>query len=106
MFTGIKRGFIQLLITTSIFASCNNAKAPEQPAVDTATEAARMETDATSFPVSMVNNKKDPTCGMPVTAGISDTAHYKDKVIGFCSTECKDEFKKAPDANIAAAEIK
>jgi YHS domain-containing protein len=54
----------------------------------------------------MVNNKKDPTCGMPVTAGISDTAHYKDKVIGFCSTECKDEFKKAPDANIAAAEIK
>jgi YHS domain-containing protein len=53
----------------------------------------------------MVNNKKDPTCGMPVTAGISDTAHYKDKVIGFCSSGCKDEFKLAPDANIAAAEL-
>jgi YHS domain-containing protein len=54
----------------------------------------------------MVNNKKDPTCGMPVTAGISDTAHYKDKVIGFCSAGCKDDFKLAPEANIAAAEIK
>jgi YHS domain-containing protein len=53
----------------------------------------------------MVNNKKDPTCGMPVTAGISDTAHYKDKVIGFCSSGCKDEFKLAPEANIAAAEL-
>jgi len=42
---------------------------------------------------------------MPVTAGISDTAHYKDKVIGFCSEGCKDEFKLAPEANITAAEI-
>ena len=105
MFTGIKRSFTQLLIATTIVASCNNQKAPEAPAADTATQAASMGADTTSFPVSMVNNKKDPTCGMPVTAGISDTAHYKDKVIGFCSTECKDEFKKAPDANIAAAEI-
>jgi YHS domain-containing protein len=105
MFTGIKLRFTQLLITTAIIASCNNQKAPEQPATDTTAQAATMESSTPSFPVSMVNNKKDPTCGMPVTAGISDTAHYKDKVIGFCSTECKDEFKKAPDANIAAAEI-
>ncbi len=106
MFTGIKRRFTQLLITTAIVASCNNQKAPEQPTVDTTSQVASMEATETSFPVSMVNNKKDPTCGMPVTAGISDTAHYKDKVIGFCSAECKDEFKKAPEANIAAAEIK
>jgi YHS domain-containing protein len=106
MFTGIKRGFTQLFITASIFASCNNAKAPSEPAVDTAAKVANMEADTTSFLVSMVDNKKDPICGMPVTAGISDTAHYKDIVIGFCSSECKDEFTKAPDANIAAAEIK
>ena len=105
MFTGIKLRFTQLLIITAIVASCNNQKAPEQPTADTSAQAASMEASTPSFPVSMVNNKKDPTCGMPVTAGISDTAHYKDKVIGFCSTECKDEFKKAPDANIAAAEI-
>jgi YHS domain-containing protein len=106
MFTGIKLRFTQLLITSLIIASCNNQKAPEQPASDTTAQAATMEASTPSFSVSMVNNKRDPTCGMPVTAGISDTAHYKDKVIGFCSTECKDEFKKAPDANIAAAEIK
>jgi YHS domain-containing protein len=43
---------------------------------------------------------------MPVTAGISDTAHYENKVLGFCSTECKNEFLKNPKANIAAAELK
>jgi YHS domain-containing protein len=101
MFTGIKQRFTQLLIVSIIIVGCNNQKAPEQPAA----QAATMEASTPSFPVSMVNNKKDPTCGMPVSAGISDTAHYKDKVIGFCSTACKDEFKKAPEANIAAAEI-
>jgi len=105
MFTGIKQRFTQLLIVSIIIAGCKNQKAPEQPAADTTAQAATMEASTPSFPVSMVNNKKDPTCGMPVTAGISDTAHYKDKVIGFCSTACKDEFKKAPEANIAAAEI-
>lgn len=43
---------------------------------------------------------------MPVTAGISDTAHYEKNVLGFCSTECKNEFLKNPKANIAAAELK
>ena len=104
MFTGIKQRFTQLIVLTVVFVSCNNAEAPKQEEVDT-TAASNMEAAATSFPVSMVNNKKDPTCGMPVTAGISDTAHYKDKVIGFCSAGRKDEFKLAPEANIAAAEI-
>ena len=104
MFTGIKHRFTQLIIVTTVIASCNNAEAPKQGVVDT-TGQTSMEPAATSFPVSMVNNKKDPTCGMPVTAGISDTAHYKDKVIGFCSSGCKDEFKLAPEANIGAAEL-
>ena len=103
MFTGIKQRFTQLIVLTVVITSCNTSEAPKQEGVDT-TAASSMEA-ATSFPVSMVNNKKDPTCGMPVTAGISDTAHYKDKVIGFCSSGCKDEFKLAPDANIAAAEL-
>lgn len=104
MFTGIKQRFTQLIALSMVFVSCNNTEAPNQEVTDT-TSQTNMEAAATSFPVSMVNNKKDPTCGMPVTAGISDTAHYKDKVIGFCSSGCKDEFKLAPEANIAAAEI-
>jgi YHS domain-containing protein len=105
MFTGIKHRFAQLIVLSIVIASCNNTEAPKQEVTDT-TAQTNMEAAATSFPVSMVNNKKDPTCGMPVTAGISDTAHYKEKVIGFCSSGCKDEFKLAPEANIAAAELK
>jgi YHS domain-containing protein len=49
----------------------------------------------------MVVNEKDYTCGMPVTAGISDTCHYEGKAYGFCSSECMAEFKKDPAAAIA-----
>jgi YHS domain-containing protein len=44
----------------------------------------------------MVVNKEDFTCGMPVSAGISDTCHVDGKAYGFCSAECKDEFLKDP----------
>jgi YHS domain-containing protein len=64
------------------------------------------EDSVISYDISLVNNKKDPTCGMPVTAGISDTAHYDNKVLGFCSAGCKEEFLKNPKANIASAEMK
>lgn len=46
--------------------------------------------------------KKDLVCGMPVSAGISDTFRYKDKLYGFCSPECKEEFVKLPGQFIAA----
>lgn len=39
---------------------------------------------------------KDTVCGMPLTAGIGDTVHYKGRIYGFCSKECKDEFMKNP----------
>ncbi len=44
------------------------------------------------------DNAKDFVCGMPVSAGVGDTAHYKGKVYGFCSKECRDEFLKNPAA--------
>jgi putative intracellular protease/amidase/YHS domain-containing protein len=47
------------------------------------------------------DNSKDFVCGMPVKAGIADTANYKGKVYGFCSTGCKDEFKKNPSAYVS-----
>jgi YHS domain-containing protein len=59
-----------------------------------------------TYNVASVDNRKDPTCGMPLTAGINDTAHYKNKVIGFCSAECKAEFVKNPAAGLLAAELK
>jgi YHS domain-containing protein len=54
----------------------------------------------------IVDNTKDPACGMPVTAGIGDTTRYEGKLYGFCSKECKDEFLKNPKQLVAAAELK
>jgi YHS domain-containing protein len=54
----------------------------------------------------MVDNKIDPNCGMPVTAGIADTVHYNGKVYGFCSDECKQAFLKNPVALAKNAELK
>ncbi len=47
------------------------------------------------------DNAKDFVCGMPIRAGIADTAHCNGKVYGFCSTGCKDEFKKNPASYLA-----
>jgi YHS domain-containing protein len=54
-----------------------------------------------AFKALAFDNKKDPACGMPLTAGVEDTVHYKGKLYGFCSTECKDEFLKNPEGHLA-----
>lgn len=99
-----------ILFTGILFAACGNPSADaantEAAASDSAAAMAIDSLATKNYDISLVNNKKDPTCGMPVTAGISDTAHYEKNVIGFCSSECKDEFLKNPKASIAAAEIK
>ena len=80
------------------------AKQEIKPATDTV--AMKTDTSANIFEHMIVDNVKDPSCGMPVSAGIGDTVHYNGKVLGFCSKECKEAFYKNPEAMIAAAEIK
>ena len=100
--------FAFLLFTSIMLSACGNA-VNEQPSVvnasDTLMKMAEDTLSVKSFDVKILDNKKDPTCGMPVTAGVSDTAHYQNKIVGFCSSECKAEFLKNPTANIAAAEL-
>ena len=63
-----------------------------------------MQTAATEkekFKEVKFDNQKDFACGMPVSAGVNDTTHYKGKVYGFCATECKDEFLKDPEGYLA-----
>jgi YHS domain-containing protein len=94
-----------IICSISCITACNSGadKTETKPAADTMV----MQKDTTNVLEHLiVDNMKDPSCGMPVSAGISDTAHYKDKVLGFCSKECKEEFLKNPEANLAAAEIK
>jgi len=97
-----------LTVVCVLAVACQSAapKAEDKPAKDTMMSMEKKDTTGNIFDHMLVDNKKDPSCGMPVTAGISDTAHYKDKVLGFCSKECKDAFLKNPEALIAAAEIK
>ena len=94
-------------LSALLFTACSGANNSENASSKDSN--ASMTQDSTAektYDIALVDNKKDPSCGMPVTAGISDTAHYENKVIGFCSTECKNEFLKNPKANIAAAELK
>ena len=95
-----------LAILILFFSACNLVSTKTVKVEETVVEKDTTMHSMNAFEHMLVDNKKDPSCGMPVTAGISDTAHYKDKTLGFCSKECKEEFLKNPDANIAAAELK
>ncbi len=89
-------------VLPGIFISCNQKPIPET------TSAAIKKSDSVQkkFTANMVNNKKDPSCGMPLTAGIEDTVHYNGKVYGFCSDECKQIFLKDPKTLAKNAEMK
>ena len=51
------------------------------------------------------DNVKDLVCGMPVSPGMLDTAHYNGKVFGFCSRVCKNEFLKNPGSYTLKASV-
>jgi YHS domain-containing protein len=106
----IKTSLGLMAVSVSIFLmACGGDSAASTETTTTSmdsTVTVTAEDSVTSYDISLVDNKKDPTCGMPVTAGISDTAHYDNKVLGFCSAGCKEEFLKNPKANLAAAEMK
>lgn len=91
------------LAVTLFIASCGNQDAGKN--LDT-NVAAVANSDTAKFTPAMVDNKRDPSCGMPVSAGIEDTVHYAGKTLGFCSKECKDDFLKDPKKGITAADLK
>lgn len=93
------------IVSASILAlfvmACNNPAQNKDTATghqhDTAMVHAQPADTTPVYTAAMLDSKKDLVCGMPVTAGVSDTAHYKGKAYGFCAKECKDEFVKAPE---------
>lgn len=88
-----------------LFASCANSETASTPSLEPVKHGSTMQVAVSDslpkFTAEMVSNKRDFICGMPVTAGIADTAHYKGKVYGFCASECKEEFLKSPDTYTA-----
>lgn len=93
----IKKSFFALLMLGALACGSN-----EETSTETKQEVMHQhEAVEVKYTPDMVVNEKDYTCGMPVTAGISDTCHYEGKAYGFCSAECMAEFKKDPAGNIA-----
>jgi len=103
----MKRKYLTALAGLLLFvAACNNN---QHTTITEKKDTASVKTAVAAEPhytAEMVDNKKDPSCGMPVKAGIEDTLHYKGKILGFCSKECKDAFLKNPEQGIAAADLK
>jgi len=94
--------FFSMILASSLIFACNEAK----PKTEMVSVPVSSIDSTKKFTAAMVDNKKDPSCGMPVTAGIADTVHYNGKVYGFCSDECKQAFLKDPVAMVKNAELK
>ena len=104
----MKRIILMLMIVTGI-VSCHNNRPGSQPVVKKDTTMMK-DSMMTMAPASKPDLKgltfayqKDPSCGMPLKAGLEDTLRYKGKLYGFCSKECKDEFLKNPASYLAQA---
>jgi YHS domain-containing protein len=102
----ISLGLMAVCGSMFLMACGNNSATTTDTTSSSMDSTVAAEDSVVSYDISLVDNKKDPTCGMPVTAGISDTAHYDNKVLGFCAAGCKEAFLINPKANIAAAEMK
>ena len=90
------------LMLSIFMMACHQSPKPETNPALTHT----MDTVKQKYTLAMVDNKTDPACGMPLTAGIGDTVHYNGKVFGFCSDECKQAFLKDPLAMSRNAQLK
>jgi YHS domain-containing protein len=94
----MKKVFV-LCIGLAAIVACNNAATEEKASKDTSSHSMptveQIGIDTTGLKFA---SKDDPTCGMPITAGISDTATVDGKLYGFCAKECKDEFLKTASA--------
>ncbi|HVY76036.1 MAG TPA: YHS domain-containing protein [Puia sp.] len=98
----MKRTYFPLVLLICLIAACQQpaqTEKKETPAPAAATKEATPDFSGIQFA-----SKKDLACGMPLTAGVGDTAQVNGKIYGFCSKECKDEFLKNPSAYIAKAE--
>ena len=90
----------KILAISLLLAACSSNPQKENT-VDKAKDSVTTEATAKKFENVKFASTKDLSCGMPLSAGLEDTAHYKGNVYGFCSQECKDDFLKDPEAHLA-----
>ncbi len=90
-----------IFLTTLVFFLFSCANQDSKSSGHNHSEPKAEDTKKSPFKDVKFDNQKDFACGMPVSAGVNDTAHYKGKVYGFCATECKNEFLKDPEGYLA-----
>jgi YHS domain-containing protein len=90
----------KLLLISLIFTACSH-NSNNDKAVSKAKAEQQMAVPENKYPGIEFASKKDLSCGMPLSAGLEDTAHYQGKIYGFCSAECKDTFLKDPQKYLA-----
>jgi len=96
--------YVPIVLLLFLIISCNHQPKKEENYISPAIK--NQVASHPKFTLNDVDNKLDPSCMMPLTAGVGDTVHYKGFVLGFCSTECKKDFFKDPEGNLALAQIK
>ncbi|HEU5051588.1 MAG TPA: hypothetical protein VFT78_00680 [Hanamia sp.] len=89
------RTVAKLFVLSLVFTACSN-QATNQEAIQKAKEKVQKAEPVNKFKGIDFAVNKDLVCGMPLSAGVGDTAHFDSKVYGFCSKECKDSFLLSP----------
>lgn len=90
----------KILIISMLFAACTS-HSQQETSLDNTKDSLPTVSAADKFKNIDFASTRDLGCGMPLSAGIEDTAHYKGKIYGFCSAECKEDFLKDPEAHLA-----
>lgn len=82
------------LILTALLSISLLSCAQETPKVK---HSKSMDTPKENLKNVKVVNAEDPVCHMKTADYLKFTATYKNKVYGFCSASCKNEFNKNPE---------
>lgn len=90
------------ILVISLFLIACNSSSKKGNTVDKVKDSISLEATTKKFENVKFASTKDLSCGMPLSAGLEDTAHYKGNIYGFCSKECKDDFLKDPEGHLAA----
>jgi len=94
----MKKVFLYGVLAVSITLGACNQKTAAPRADDKTTT----ESKGVNIKLSQLATNKDLNCDMPLADGsIADTTTYNGKIYGFCSAECKADFLKNPEAELA-----
>lgn len=80
----MKSCILSLIVLSSVISCTSKEKENSMPA-----------TGGSLSNVKVVN-ELDPVCEMPISKHLKDTLTYDGKLYGFCSSNCKEEFKANP----------